>query len=355
MSIRGKDDRDARKWTFLVATVAGLASPAARAHELWFHSRPGTDPAVVRLTFGDGPDLSAAERVAEIANAKVWAGGKPAGSEAATGRPRGPVAARRGRRGERLRRPRRRDPQWLNSSVIYLAAYAQTRAIEPDQAANLGLGDDQVRLLLFSNQSGPLWFGQPGRESPRQTRPSRSSTGPAIRPKCAPTLTARSLARTCGRDRGRCSCRSWTRPRGSATAGITRQIRYKATLAISPEAAYGPAVAACLARVKEVHGAAGPWVVAGYRIGERALKELGASQAQPRSGSRPPLPAASSVFLHGRWVVGRHRREPGQAQPAHRGITRQRPEDIGQGPRTRPQPDIHPQAGVCSVSRRPSF
>jgi formylmethanofuran dehydrogenase subunit E len=53
------------------------------------------------------------------------------------------------------------------------------------------------------------------------------------------------------------------------------EIRYKATLAISPEAAFGPAVAACLARVKEVHGAAGPWAVAGYRIGERALKELG--------------------------------------------------------------------------------
>jgi formylmethanofuran dehydrogenase subunit E len=53
------------------------------------------------------------------------------------------------------------------------------------------------------------------------------------------------------------------------------EIRYKATLAISPEAAFGPAVAACLARVKEAHGAAGPWAVAGYRIGERALKDLG--------------------------------------------------------------------------------
>lgn len=30
----------------------------------------------------------------------------------------------------------------------------------------------------------------------------------------------------------------------------------------------------CLARVKEVHGGAGPWAVAGYRIGQRALKEL---------------------------------------------------------------------------------
>src|SRR4051812_35439965 len=32
--------------------------------------------------------------------------------------------------------------------------------------------------------------------------------------------------------------------------------------------------AACLARVTEVHGAAGPWAVAGYRIGERALEDL---------------------------------------------------------------------------------
>jgi formylmethanofuran dehydrogenase subunit E len=53
------------------------------------------------------------------------------------------------------------------------------------------------------------------------------------------------------------------------------EIRFKATLEISPEAAYGPAVTACLARVKEAHGATGPWAVAGYRIGERALKELG--------------------------------------------------------------------------------
>lgn len=36
-----------------------------------------------------------------------------------------------------------------------------------------------------------------------------------------------------------------------------------------------PAVAGRLARVREIHGAAGPWAVAGYRIGERALKELG--------------------------------------------------------------------------------
>jgi formylmethanofuran dehydrogenase subunit E len=31
----------------------------------------------------------------------------------------------------------------------------------------------------------------------------------------------------------------------------------------------------CLARVKEFHGAAGPWAVAGYRMGDRALKDFG--------------------------------------------------------------------------------
>ncbi len=35
------------------------------------------------------------------------------------------------------------------------------------------------------------------------------------------------------------------------------------------------AVGDCLARVKEVHGAAGPWAVAGYRMGQRAVRELG--------------------------------------------------------------------------------
>ena len=36
-----------------------------------------------------------------------------------------------------------------------------------------------------------------------------------------------------------------------------------------------PPEAECLARVRDVHGGAGPWAVAGYRIGARALGELG--------------------------------------------------------------------------------
>jgi formylmethanofuran dehydrogenase subunit E len=79
------------------------------------------------------------------------------------------------------------------------------------------------------------------------------------------------------RRRGPVNIRRWPPDLGAAerVAEIANAKVYKATLVISPEAAFGPAVAACLAWVKEVHGAAGPWAVAGYRIGERALKELG--------------------------------------------------------------------------------
>src|SRR4051812_27670794 len=46
------------------------------------------------------------------------------------------------------------------------------------------------------------------------------------------------------------------------------------TVAAADPPASSPAPSECLARVREVHGAAGPWAVAGYRIGARALNEL---------------------------------------------------------------------------------
>jgi hypothetical protein len=55
-------------------------------------------------------------------------------------------------------------------------------------------------------------------------------------------------------------------------------VRYKATLTLDSAVDLGlggPHPAEILARVKEIHGGAGPWAVAGYRMGERALKELG--------------------------------------------------------------------------------
>lgn len=45
--------------------------------------------------------------------------------------------------------------------------------------------------------------------------------------------------------------------------------------AVEPTPAETKSTSECLARVREIHGAAGPWAVAGYRIGERALKDLG--------------------------------------------------------------------------------
>ena len=235
---------------------------------------PAPDAGVIRLTFGDGPDLSAAERVAEIADTKVWADGKPLKVK------RLPDSLEAG--------PLPDQPAVLSafadrgvvthkgeSFIIYLAAYAQSRALESDQAGNLGLGDDQVRLLLVSRPDGPpvvltTWKGRPaanaavkifhGQGDPTETHTDSRGEIPCPDLREGPwSLLVQVVDKTAGQRDGR----SYT------------EIRYKATLAIGVEAGFGPAVAACLARVKEVHGAAGPWAVAGYRIGERALKELG--------------------------------------------------------------------------------
>jgi len=262
-----------KTWILLATVLAAFLTPAACAHELWIHLKPGADSAVVRLTFGDTPNLNEAERVAEIAHAKAWAGGKsldvkrlPDSLEAQL--PHGGAAlvsafADRG------------VVTYMGESfIIYLAAYGQTRAAEPNQAANLGLGDDQVRLLLFSRENGPpvvraLWKGKPAADAtvkifhgpgdPKEVRTDARGEIPCPDLREGPwSLLVQVVEKTPGKRDGR----------------DYSEIRYKATLAISPEAAFGPAVAACLTRVKEFHGAAGPWAVAGYRIGERALREL---------------------------------------------------------------------------------
>ena len=119
-------------WMLLLWAVAESVSPGASAHELWLHSR--TDAGVIRLTFGDGPDMSAAERVAEIANTKVWAGDKPLivkqlpdGLEAQLPPGGSTVISAFADRGIVAHAGQ--------SSLIYLAAYAQTRAMESELVA----------------------------------------------------------------------------------------------------------------------------------------------------------------------------------------------------------------------------
>jgi formylmethanofuran dehydrogenase subunit E len=261
---------------FAIAVAAGVFSSTANAHELWFHTGAGGQAPSVHLSFGDSPDLGEAERVAEIAHTQLWADGKPLevkrlpdGLEARPTRVPAVLSAFADRgvvtyKGE--------------SFIIYLAAYAQSRAIEANWPGKLGLGDDQVRLLLVSKPDGPpvvsaRWKGQPvvnsavklfhGHGDPTEVRTDSRGEIPCPDLREGPwSLLIQVVDQSSGQRDGR----SYS------------EIRYKATLAIGAEAAFGPAVAACLARVKEIHGAAGPWAVAGYRIGERALKELGLSR-----------------------------------------------------------------------------
>ena len=54
------------------------------------------------------------------------------------------------------------------------------------------------------------------------------------------------------------------------------------------------AISECLARVEAVHGGGGPWTIAGYPMGERALKELRLPrQASTSWSSTAPRPRSS--------------------------------------------------------------
>ena len=268
-------------WILAAALAAAFSTPAARAHELWFQPSPASNPGVVRLTFGDSPEPGEAERVAEIAKAKVWADGKPAevtrladGLEARLPSRRPAVVSAFADRGV--------VPYKGDSFVIYLAAYAQTRPVDAGAVNDLGLGDDQLRLLLVSKAGGPPvvraeWKGKPAADAVVQVfgraggKPAELRTDSKGEIPC-PDLNA-----------GPVSLLAVVKDNtpGTRDGRDYSHVRYKATLSLSPEAAGGASSAPssspteCLTRVKEVHGAAGPWAVAGYRMGERALKELG--------------------------------------------------------------------------------
>lgn len=258
--------------------IACLSASTVQAHELWFQPL-GEHAAAVRLTFGDSPAPGEAERVAEIAHAKVWGDGVPLevnrlpdGLEARLPKSRPTVLSAYADRGIV-------DHQG-DSFVIYLAAYAQAKPVKSTDALKLGLADDQLRLLLVAGNGGPslvraTWKGKPATDVAVQVFRAGAATevrtdarGEMPCPdvsKGPVSLLAVLMDRTPGKRDGR----DYT------------HTRYKATLAIGPEAEHttnGASTAECLARVKEFHGAAGPWAVAGYRMGERALRELGVSR-----------------------------------------------------------------------------
>jgi len=141
-----------------------LSSPSAFGHELWFQPNQ-EDVASVRLTFGDTPAPGEAERVAEIARTKVWADGRPLevtrladAIEAKLPSRRPAVLSAFADRG---------IVDYMGDSfVIFLAAYAQAKPVRSEDIRHLGLGDDQVRLLLISREGGPpvvqaVWKGKP--------------------------------------------------------------------------------------------------------------------------------------------------------------------------------------------------
>lgn len=264
-----------RRVAVSLALVTTLTASRAWAHELWFQPPSGPRAATVRLTFADVPDPGEAERVAEIAHARVWADGVPLEVERQaeglvarlpSGRPR--VLSAYAHRGV--------VDYGGDSFVITLAAYAQAVPLPAADAPKLGLDDDQLRLLLVTDRGGTrklraTWRGKPAAAIDVRTfigdESSDAKTDANGELPCPEVGKAgvSLLAQFREMKPGMLGGKKFT------------HTRFKATLNLVP----GPSgdsdasVDERLARVREVHGGTGPWAVAGYRMGERALKELG--------------------------------------------------------------------------------
>ena len=146
---------------FLTATAAlGLAilfpTADAQAHELWFHAPDGGSigEGPTRLYFADDPEPGEAERVAEIAHARVWADGEPLevrrlddGLEVRLPTPAPDVASAYADRGV--------IDYEGKTFVIELAAYAQAGPIDASATPELGVNPEQLRLLLVQDGDGP--------------------------------------------------------------------------------------------------------------------------------------------------------------------------------------------------------
>ena len=182
--------------------IVCLTASTVQAHELWFQPS-GETAASVRLTFGDSPAPGEAERVAEIAHAKVWGDGMPLevkrladGLEAWLPKSRPAVLSAYADRGVV-------DYQG-DSFVIYLAAYAQSKPIKSadtlkartgGRSASAAPGRGQRRAFPRACHAGgenlpPMW--------------SSRFFGALIRLKFARMHGAKSLAQTCQKAPYRC-------------------------------------------------------------------------------------------------------------------------------------------------------
>ena len=255
--------------------AACLSASAAHAHELWFQPPSGPRAATVRLTFADTPDPAEAERVAEIAHARVWGDGKPLavereaeGLEAKLPSPRPKVLSAYAHRGV--------VDYGGDSFVITLAAYAQVEPLAPGDSPNLGLDDDQARLFMVVNESG--------QKNIRATWRGKPAAGIDVR-----TFRGDESSDSKTNANGEIPCPEFGKAGVSLLAQFREMMpgvldgkkfthtRYKATLNLSPAPSRSSeaVIEEQLSRVSEIHGGAGPWAVVGYRMGERALKELG--------------------------------------------------------------------------------
>jgi hypothetical protein len=222
-----------RSW-ILAATLC-LIPAWAGAHELWFLPDPGSDPTLTRLYFGDSPAPGEAERVAEIAHAKVWIDGKA-------------VDVKRLPEGLEVRLPTRR-PEIISafadrgvvdyqgqSFIITLAAYAQSGPVKRSEGLKLGLDDDQLRLLLVAREGGSpvvraIWKGKPAadvavkvfRGTSESTEVRTDGKGEIACPdfkRGGVSLLAQVVAKTPGKRDGK----------------DYSEVRHKATLTLIPEA-----------------------------------------------------------------------------------------------------------------------
>ena len=263
---------DRRFVVVALALIATATSPPARAHELWFQPPSGPNAATVRLTFADTPDPTEAERVAEIASARVWGDGdllsvdrQADGLLVHLPMPHPQILSATAHRGV--------VDYGGDSFVITLAAYAQSSPLPEGATPKLGVDDDLLRFLLVADADG--------RRKVRATWRGKPAAGIDVR-----TFLGDESS-DCKTDaHGDIPCPAYGKAGVSLLAQLRDPVpgtfagkaythsRYKATLNLAPNSASGESSDVVLDRVRAIHGGTGPWAVVGYRIGERALREL---------------------------------------------------------------------------------